>query len=311
MSAQPNHDAPYFGALLMLGFIVFGPFIDLFAKLASETMPIGQIATARLIVQGAILLPIAYVLGRLTIPRKSELWLYLARGFLILASTAFITAALRFMPIADALAIFFVAPLFLTLLSALILKETVGWRRILACCCGFLGALLVIQPSFEAFGPVAFFPLGTAVCFTLYLLLTRTMAQRIDPITMQAYTSVGALVAAFALLPILAPIGIRDFALQMPVGIEWTWLVLTGVAAAVAHLFLTYAFRYAPASLLGPMHYLEIVSASIIGYIVFGDLFNGTAAVGVAIIIAAGLYLIFRERQLSRQAPQSPHQDNR
>ena len=295
-------DLPLLGAGLMCGFILFGPFIDVFAKLAAATLPVGEIAVARLIVQGLILFPIAAALGKLHRPHKPEVGLHLLRGTLILLSTVFIVAAIRFMPIADAIAIFFVEPLILTLLGAVILGDTVGWRRLTACIVGFCGALLVIQPSFENFGYVSFFPLGTALCFAFYLILTRSMSRRMHPLTLQAYTSVGAVAIGIPALLILSQTGMFDFQIIMPGGVETLWLLLCGVSAAIAHLFLSFAFRYAPTSLLGPMHYLEIVTASILGYIVFGDVFNSIAATGVAIIIASGLYLIRREQIVSRTA---------
>jgi len=300
-ASNPSNDRLVLGIALMMGFIITGPFIDLFAKLATAAVPVAQIATARFLFQGIFIAPIAVVLGRLQRPSNRDLKLYLARGALILLSTACITGAVKFMPIADAIAIFFVEPFILTLLGSFFLGETVGPRRLTACFIGFIGALLVIQPSFAAVGWPALLPLGTAVFFALYLLLTRTMAQRIDPLAMQTYTSAAALIVAVPILAAFNGSGITFLDPIMPSGLPLLWLVLGGLSAAIAHIFLTYAFRYAPVTLLGPMHYMEIVTASILGYLVFKDLFNGLAAVGVLIIIGSGLYLVWRERQLEKQ----------
>jgi len=143
----------------MMGFIITGPFIDIFAKLATAAVPVAQIAAARFLFQGAFIAP----------------------------------GAVKYMPIADAIAIFFVEPFILALMGWFFLGESLGPRRLTACFIGFIGALLVIQPSFAAVGWPAFLPLGTAIFFALYLLITRTMAQRIDPLAMQTYTSVAAL----------------------------------------------------------------------------------------------------------------------
>ncbi len=298
MSQNGQNDAPLVGAALMMGFVIFGPLIDMFAKLAAATMPVGQIAVTRLFVQGMILVPITLLLGRWYWPDLREWGLHMLRGALILASAGFIAAAVRFMPIADAIAIFFVEPMFLMLLGAVLLGESIGPRRMIACVVGFIGAMLVIQPHFENFGVVALYPLGTSVCFAFYLILTRTMAQRINPLTLQAHTSIGALAVGLVVLGLFANSGIYELSIKPPVGPEIWWLVGCGVAAAFSHLFLSYALKFAPTTLLGPMHYLEIVSASVIGYLVFGDLFNGMAAIGVAIIVVAGLYLIWRENQV-------------
>jgi len=293
----------------MMGFVITGPFIDLFAKLATAAIPVAQIAAARFLVQGAIVAPIAFLMGRLHVPERKEVGLHLLRGALILLSTACITGAVKFMPIADAIAIFFVEPLILTLLGGLLLGEMIGWRRITACIIGFIGALLVIQPSFAAFGWPSLLPLGTAVFFAFYLLLTRTMSRKMEPLALQTYTSAAALVVAVPILTFFNGSGIEFLDPVTPTGWPLIWLLLGGLSAAIAHLFLTYAFRFAPVTLLGPLHYLEIVVATILGFLVFGDFFNGLAALGVLIIIGSGLYLIWRERQLSLQAPQSPAQE--
>jgi len=151
MSQNGQNDAPLVGAALMMGFVIFGPLIDMFAKLAAATMPVGQIAVTRLFVQGMILVPITLLLGRWYWPDLREWGLHMLRGALILASAGFIAAAVRFMPIADAIAIFFVEPMFLMLLGAVLLGESIGPRRMIACVVGFIGAMLVIQPHFENF----------------------------------------------------------------------------------------------------------------------------------------------------------------
>lgn len=309
MSNQSN-DRLLLGIALMIGFVVTGPFIDLFAKLATVAIPVAQIACARFLVQGAIIAPIALAMGRLHRPSLAEMRLHIARGAMILASTACITGAVKFMPIADAIAIFFVEPLILTLLGGLLLGEMIGWRRITACLVGFIGAMLVIQPSFAAVGWPALLPLATAVFFAIYLLLTRTMTRSIDPLAIQTYTSAAALAVGLPLLAAFNGSGIDFLDPVWPEGLPLLWLLLGGISAAIAHLFLTYAFRFAPVTLLGPMHYLEIVTASILGYLVFSDIFNGLAALGVVIIIASGLYLIWRERQLSLEDNQKHAPDS-
>ena len=125
----------------------------------------------------------------------------------------------------------------------------------------------------------------------------------IDPIVLQFHTSIAAAAISIPVLIAFDGSGIADLDPVWPKGLEPVWLIMCGISAAVAHMFLSYAFRYAPTTLLGPMHYLEIVTASIIGYLVFGDLFNQTAFVGVLIIVGSGLYLIWRERQVSRAVP--------
>jgi drug/metabolite transporter (DMT)-like permease len=284
------------GIVLMLGFCVFGPTIDVFAKLAAPEIPIGQIVTARMFIQFLVLLPIAAAFGLLHRPDIREMGLHLIRGFMILAATFCFFSAIRFMPIADAMAIFFVEPFLLTFMGALILKEPLGWRRILACVVGFSGALLVIKPSFAEFGWIAAFPLGTALFFGIYLLLTRTMTQRIHPVTLQVYTSAGALLLALPILMIFEGSGVAPLDPVWPKGVYVWYLLGVGISSVVAHLFLSFAFQNAPASTLAPLQYLEIVSATILGFLVFSDLPDWLTVLGILIIVGSGIYVFHREQ---------------
>ena len=169
-------------------------------------------------------------------------------------------------------------------------------RRIIASVVGFGGSLLVIQPSLVTFGLVALYPLGTALCFALYMLETRSLSRKMHPIPMQFATSV--LTALFCSLFVgVAWIGQWDaHAPVMPEGITWLWLFGVGAASALAHIMMTYALRFAPSATLAPLHYLEIISAAILGLLVFQDFPNTLTWAGIAIIVSSGLYIIHRER---------------
>ena len=285
----------------MLGFCIFGPTIDVFAKLAGQAeIPVFQISAARFAIQAFCLLPFAVYLGVLRWPGRQEAGLHLLRGMLILIATSFFFAAINHMPIADAISIFFIEPFILTLLGALFLGEPIGWRRIVACIVGFCGALLVIQPQYETVGLAAAFPVGTAICFAFYLLLTRKMTQDAHPVTIQIFTSCAAFILVMPVLmimrdgpvPVLHLVPVDSYQLSLLIGV--------GICATVAHMFLTTAFRYAAVSVLAPLQYLEIVSATVFGLLVFGDFPNQITFVGIAIIISSGLYVLFRERQVER-----------
>lgn len=284
------------GIMLMLGFCLTAPLIDVASKLAAATLPVGQITTARFIVQAAIMTPICLALRYpLTLPRAA-LWQLTQRAFFLIASTYCFVAAVQVMPIADALAIAFVEPFILLILGRLLFQDEVGPRRIMACVVGFAGSLLVIQPSLAAFGLVALYPLGTAFSFAAYMLVTRSLSRRMHPIPMQLHT---ATVAAAICLPVMVlanGTGITTLDPIMPQGIAWVWVCGVGVASAIAHLMMTYALRMAPTSTLAPLHYLEIVSAVAFGYLIFSDFPNTLTWVGIGIIVASGLYIIWRER---------------
>ncbi|MHA3976272.1 DMT family transporter [Halovulum sp. GXIMD14794] len=288
------------GIALMVTFAVLAPWIDIFAKLATGTVPPVQLTFARFIVQATVLLPIVLLrTGRLR-PAHGLWKLHAARGALMAAaSTAFI-GAVQAMPIADAMAIFFVAPLLLTVISGLVLGEEVGWRRLTACTVGFLGALLVVRPSFAELGPVALLPLVTATFFVAYVLLTRRVARDEGPFAMQAYAGVsGALVMALALL-LFSGTGWPAFAAVWPDPRGWVLMLAVGGAATAAHLFLVAAYARAPAPLLAPLQYLEIVSATVFGYWLFGDFPDAIKWTGIAIIVGSGLFVIWRERRAAR-----------
>ena len=298
---------PVLGIFLMLGFTIFGPTIDVFAKLVGEEIPLFQISASRFIVQIVIILPFALWFGGRLMPSGSESLLYLARGALILTATSLFFAALRDLPLADALAIFFVEPFILLLLAALLLKEKLGWRRLSACGVGFSGALLVIQPQYDTIGLASLFPIGTAVCFAFYLLLTRKMAQHISPITLQLNTSIAAALIIVPLIIIFDGSGNTALDPVWPSPYHIMLLFGVGLTATIAHMFLTYAFRFCTVTILGPLQYLELVSATIFGLLVFSDLPNTTSFIGMGIIVMSGLYVLMREHAIEKRSAQ--HRD--
>lgn len=289
------------GVILMICFSLFAPLIDVFAKLATAEMPAAQIAFARFACQTLLLAPVAALRGGFTRLSPREAAMHGARGALIAAATILFFSALKYMPIADAMAIFFVEPMILTLLGGLLLGEAIGWRRYAACAVGFGGALIVIQPSFAEVGWPSVLPIGTALCFAFYLILTRHLAQRGDAVAMQVYAGIsGAVILGIALwladgtgLPAFDPVRPTRYGMMLVIGV--------GVAATVAHIFIAFAFQKAPASVLAPLQYLEIVTATLAGYLVFGDFPEPVKWIGIAIIVASGLFIFARERRAARR----------
>jgi len=200
---------------------------------------------------------------------------------------------------ADAISIFFVEPLLLILLGAWLLGERVGWRRYAACAVGFAGALIVIQPSFEELGWTSALPLGTALTFALYMILTRKLAPRTDAVAMQAWSGVSGAIFMTGVLLIGEGTGDPVFDPVWPEPEFLIYLLGVGFVATTGHLLIVYATRFAPASVLAPLQYLEIVAATIFGYLVFGDFMAAEKWLGVAVVVGAGLFVIWRERRLS------------
>jgi drug/metabolite transporter (DMT)-like permease len=287
------------GVALMLGFVASAPLIDVASKLAARTIPVGEVTAARFLVQGLIMLPLA--LGHLALPRAVMGMVALRALMLVLSTFAFVSA-IDVMPLADALAIVFVMPFILLLLGRVLFGDTVGPRRIAACAIGFGGSLLVIQPSIATFGAIALWPLGTALSFALYMLITRGLSARMHPIAMQFHTSVLALLICLPLLAVSEGSGNPALDPILPQGWAWLWLAGVGAASAVSHMLMTIALRFAPSATLAPLNYLEIVSATILSYLVFGDFPDMLTWAGIAIIVGSGLYIIYRERETASAA---------
>tara|TARA_R110002096_G_scaffold273496_7_gene467403 strand:- start:1484 stop:2434 length:951 start_codon:yes stop_codon:yes gene_type:complete len=296
------------GVLLMLAFCVLAPLLDVSAKLASAFVPVSQIAAARFVVQGALMLPVVLLMRLHWSVSPRILGLVILRAAMLLAATWCFIAAVAVMPIADALAIAFVEPFVLLILGRLIFGDEVGPRRIAASAFGFGGAMLVIQPSVTAFGWAALYPLGTAFTFAFYMLVTRAMSRRLHPVTMQLHTSLAGIAMV---VPVLwafndGPVPLLD--VVMPQGLTWLWLFGVGFWGSLSHICMTYALKFAPSATLAPLHYVEIVSAVTFGYLVFGDFPNSMTWVGIAVISTSGLYVIHRERVNARVrvTPPSP-----
>jgi drug/metabolite transporter (DMT)-like permease len=282
------------------------PLGDGLAKLLGATIPILQLVAVRFAIQGVALLPLMATGGRRFAMSARILRLTLLRTLLHIAGIGCMFLSLRYLPLADAIAIAFVMPFIMLLLGWFFLGESVGSRRIAACVAGFAGTLLVVQPSFAAVGTPALLPLVVAVVFALFMLVTRTIAREIDPISLQC---VSGLIAAALLLPVLVVLGATGLPVSQPVmpdAREMWLLLLLGLIGTAAHLLMTWSLRFAPTSTVAPMQYLEIPFATAIGFAMFGDFPNGLALAGIAVTMAAGLYIIWREQALSRSAPPTP-----
>jgi len=290
------------GVGLMLGFCLTAPLLDVAAKLASSSVPVGQITAARFVVQCALMAPFIGLMGlSLQVPRK--LWFQLIlRALLLLFATFCFIAAIRVMPLADALAIVFVAPFIVLLFGKFYLGEEVGPRRIGACFVGFIGVLFVIQPSFAAFGAVALIPLGTAIAFAFYILVTRGLSRQMHPVVLQFHTGLIASVFCVPVLLLAQGSGSDFLDPVWPKGIAWLWLFGAGFFATLSHMMMTYALSLAPSATLAPLQYFELPVATLFGYWVFNDFPNALSLLGIVIIIGAGLYMIHRERVTAGQS---------
>ncbi|SMX27791.1 Riboflavin transporter [Pelagimonas phthalicica] len=295
-TSTDQFDRPLLGISLMLGFCLLIPFGDALAKLLGPYLSVVQLLTLRFAIQGLILLPIVALTGRPWRASGKTLALIILRTFMLILGIGLMFTSLLYLPLADAVAIAFVMPFIMLLLGHWFLKEEVGLRRLNACLVGFIGTLLIIQPAFAEVGWAALLPLGVALDFALFMLVTRQISATTDPIGMQALSVP---IALLVLIPL------HFLPLDLP-ALDWVWpsldiwglVLIMGCVGTVGHLLMTWSLRYAPTSTLAPMQYLEIPAATLVGWMIFGDLPGPLASLGIAITIAAGLYIILRERAM-------------
>jgi drug/metabolite transporter (DMT)-like permease len=219
--------------------------------------------------------------------RTSRVGLQLMRGAALLGSSLFFITGLRYLPIAEASATGFVAPLFVTALSIVLLSEKVGVRRWLATATGLLGVLIILRPGTGAFHAAAFFPLISALAWAATLIMTRMMSGREHAITIMTYSSI----AGVAILSVLVP-----FVWVAPSWHAVMFGILIGVASTAGQWIVVLAFRYADASVLAPFSYTQLVWVSTLGFLIFGEVPDAWTVVGAAFIVASGLYTAHRER---------------
>ncbi len=294
-----SSDRPLLGIALMAAFCVLAPMADAIAKILTQDLPVAEIVFIRFAAQFLIFLPIVMFRGRSIYMPPKMLALVALRTIFHIAGISAMFMALKYMPMAEVVAIAYVEPFLLLLLGWFFLKEHVGPHRITACAFGFFGAMLVIQPSFAAVGPLALLPLVVAVSFAFYMLITRKIVSTADIITLQTISGGMAMVILaplYMLAPIIAPTG---FEIIVPPPTLWPLLTGLVLLGTFAQLVMVWSLRYAPSATLAPVQYLEIPFATLIGLILFNHIPNGLAAIGIVITIGAGLYMVMRERLIA------------
>lgn len=273
------------GILWMLATSLLFTALDAVAKYVSESYPVAQIVWARFALQ-ALLLPV-FLGSRLSQTLKTERFgLQMLRSFLVLAATGVLFLALRYIPLADANAISFVNPLIVTALSVPLLKEHVEPRLWFGVAAGFLGALVIIRPGLGIMHPAAFLALGSATLFALYHLTTRMLSKTDSSMTTLLYT---------AILPGIATTALMPFVWVPPDAKGWALFAFMGVANALSAYTLIKAFSAAPAAVVTPFGYFNLLWATILGYMLFGQLPDAWTISGAALIVGSGLYVLRRK----------------
>ncbi len=285
------------GILLLVAGYQIVPFMDAIAKWLSSDYPVLQISWARFFFHFLFMAPLVFWRYGLKVFRLPHQGLQVLRGGFLLAATICFFTALKLLPMADTLAMVFISPMIVTLLSPWLLKERFGWRRLTAVLVGFLGALIIVRPGFAAIGWGTVAALSCGLSFSFYVIATRKLAGTAPPLVTLGYTAIFGCVA---------------LSIVMLAGGETVWVTPDaeglglmagiGLCAAGGHFLVIKAYEYAEASLLAPFGYSEMVATATLGYLVFGDFPDLWTWVGIAVIVASGVYIALRERKL-RQAP--------
>jgi len=287
--------APYTGAqhplrgiLLIVVAVSTFAVMDTTAKYLSRTYPVPAIVWARYFAQALFMLLVLGPRLKLDLVRTRRPRLQLARGVTLALATLLFFSALSLMPIAEASAITFVSPLLLTALSVALLRERVPPVAWIAVAAGFVGVLIIIRPGGAVFSPAALLPLATACCFAGYQIMTRQLAGVDSSFTTLFYSAI----VGTALMSLVVP-----FFWHPPESIVHALLLtLLGILGAVGHFVLIRAFHHAPASVLAPFVYSQLVAVLVLGYVVFGEFPDGWSLTGMAIIVASGVFIALRAR---------------
>ena len=269
---------------------------DAMAKVLGQSMPSPQVVWLYLVSVLAALM-IYFAITRQNLRKLAQTkrpWLQVARGFSILGSLTFIFASLQYLPLAEATVINFTGPLFMVALAGPMLGETVGWRRWAAVLVGLVGAMIVVRPGSDVFQWAALLPIGSALFFAIFQLITRKLAGQDSTMTTLLYTQVVAAAGAVLAAP---------FFWTPVTGYQFGYAFLAGMVGLAAHICMFNAFCLADASLLAPINYTRIVASVLLGYFMFGDLPDIYTIAGGAVIIGSGLFVIWRETQVRRVRP--------
>jgi drug/metabolite transporter (DMT)-like permease len=285
------------GIALMCGALACFACLDTMAKFLNGYMDTLQVVWARYTGALVLALAISNPFSRPALMVTGRPVLQVGRSVLLLASTLLNFFALRWLQLDQALAIVFSTPFFVAILSGPVLGEWVGLRRWLAICVGFIGVLLVVRPGFGGIHPAALISLAAAAFYAAYSISTRMLSRTDSSETTLFYSN---LVGAAVMVPVLPFVWTTP---REPLII--LLMVVCGAFGTIGHYLLILAHRLAPPALLAPFIYTQIVWVIILGYLVFADVPNGWTVAGAAIVVASGLFILYREqvrgpRQLPR-----------
>jgi len=273
--------------LVSLTYLLFS-LLDGSAKWLVGSMPVIMVVWLRfathVVVAGAVLFPLR---GMALVKTSHWRW-HLVRALMFMAMTGINFWALQYLQLTVTSSIFFSVPLIIALASASFLGEKLAPGKWVAIITGFAGVLVIVRPWGAEFHPAMLASMVNALLYAIFMMMTRRLAAYDSPETIQYLPAVGAAIG-------LAPFAIAAW--EMPdTWLEWSVACLMGVLGGLGHYLLALAHRYAPASVIAPFLYQQVIYMALFGYLVFGDVPSGWVWLGAAVVIGSGLYLFARER---------------
>lgn len=281
-------DQPVKGvALICLAVLLFSSH-DTLSKYLSAFYPIVMVVWARYVVHTLLMLVIFIPRSGIAVIRTKRPGLQLARALCLIGTSLFFTTGLRYIPLAEATAVNFLAPLLVTALSVPLLKEHVSRGQWAAVLTGFVGVMIVVRPGGSLFTPAILLPLASALCFGFYQLLTRKLSGIDSPTTSNFLTGIFNSLIMTALVP---------FFWSTPTFAHGLLMLGLGTCGMLGHLLLTQAFRHAPPAMLAPFSYGQILFAGMYGYLIFDHTPDIYGIVGISVICLSGLAVAWGQRK--------------
>lgn len=304
---------PLTGVALALGGAVVFSVNDMAIKFLSGGYPLHQVTMVRGLIAVAVLIVIMAMRPEgLALMRTRRPGRQILRMIVAVTANATYFLGLAAMPLADAVALAFVAPVFITLLSIVMLGEKVGPHRLGAVVAGLIGTLILMRPGEGAIQPAAILILVSAFCYALSQLMARSMRDTESAFSLSFYLQIGFLVSSI-LMGLVAGdgkfAGSDDPSLAFllrpwvwPVATDWVFFLATGFAVSIGGLMIAQAYRTLEAAVAAPFEYASIPMAILWGALVFGTFPDPTGLIGMVLIVAAGLYTLWRETRRSKRA---------
>jgi len=274
-------------SLIVLATLLFATH-DTLSKYLSGIYPVIMVVWVRYVLHTLLMAGIFMPSAGLRVLRTKRPGLQALRATCLLGTSLLFTSGLMFIPLAEATAVNFLAPLLVTALSVPLLGEHVTRGQWIAVLVGFLGVMIIVHPGGELFTPAVLLPLGSAICFACYQLLTRLVSAHDSPTTSNFFAGLFNTLLMSALVP---------FFWQTPQFKHLPLMLALGACGMLAHLLLTQAFRYAAPAMLAPFGYCQIVFAGLLGFLVFSHAPSLTAQFGIAVICLSGLAAAWQQRR--------------